>query len=63
VAAGTLLVRTGQPLGSLAVYLLEPQSADGLVTWNFLDAELKEGKEFPVLRVPVPAGLKARRAP
>jgi dipeptidyl aminopeptidase/acylaminoacyl peptidase len=51
VAAGTLLVRTGQPLGSLAVYLLEPLSADGLTTWNFFDDALGEGKDFPVLRL------------
>jgi len=34
---GTYLVRTAQPLGNLAAYLLEPQSNDGLVTWNFFD--------------------------
>ena len=38
IEAGTVLVRTGQPLGTLAAYLLEPQSADGLATWNFFDA-------------------------
>jgi murein tripeptide amidase MpaA len=52
MAAGTVLVRTAQPLGSLAAYLLEPQSADGLATWNFFDAVLKEGKDFPVFRLP-----------
>ena len=41
VPAGTLMVRTAQPLGTLAVYLLEPRSEDGLATWNFFDAELK----------------------
>lgn len=50
--AGSILVRTAQPLGSLAVHLLEPQSADGLVTWNFFDAALNEGKDFPVQRLP-----------
>jgi hypothetical protein len=34
---GTYLVRTAQPLGNLASYLLEPQSDDGLVAWNFFD--------------------------
>ena len=53
--AGTLLVRTAQPLGALAVYLLEPGSEDGLATWNFFDSELKEGGDFPVVRLP-PAG-------
>jgi hypothetical protein len=35
--AGTIVVRTAQPLGNLAAYLLEPQSNDGLVFWNFFD--------------------------
>jgi hypothetical protein len=26
-----------QPLANVAAYLLEPQSNDGMVTWNFLD--------------------------
>ena len=38
--AGTCLVRTAQPLGSLAAYLLEPQSNDGLLLWNFFDSYL-----------------------
>ncbi len=57
VNAGTILVRTTQPLGNLAAYLLEPQSADGLVTWNFFDDVLKEGEDFPVLRLPAPTPL------
>ena len=51
LAAGSYLVRTAQPLGALAVYLLEPESDDGFVTWNTLDTALKEGAEFPVVRV------------
>jgi dipeptidyl-peptidase-4 len=38
--AGTLVIRTAQPLANLAAYLLEPQSNDGLLTWNFLDRYL-----------------------
>ena len=49
--AGSFIVRTAQPLGTLAVYLLEPESEDGLVTWNFFDEHIAEGKEFPVVRV------------
>jgi dipeptidyl aminopeptidase/acylaminoacyl peptidase len=52
VQAGTILVRTGQPLGSLALYLLEPQSEDGLCTWNFFDDFLTEGHDYPILRLP-----------
>jgi dipeptidyl-peptidase 4 len=51
VKAGTFVVRTNQKLGTLASFLLEPQSEDGLVTWNFFDAVLKEGQDFPVLRL------------
>ncbi|MCH7705355.1 MAG: hypothetical protein IIB61_09590, partial [Planctomycetes bacterium] len=43
VPAGSILVRTEQELGSLAVYLLEPESDDGLCTWNFFDEGLVEG--------------------
>ena len=57
--AGTLVVPTAQSLGALAAYLLEPESDDGLVTWNTLDATLRRGAEFPVLRVVGP--LKAPR--
>ena len=35
--AGAVVVRTAQPLGSLAAYLLEPESDDGLFVWNFFD--------------------------
>src|SRR5579884_1507827 len=51
VPAGTILIRTGQPLGSLVCYLLEPQSDDGLTTWNYFDSALAEGKDFPVVRL------------
>lgn len=57
VPAGTLLVRTAQPLGSLAAYLLEPQSEDGLATWNFFDRGLTVGQDFPVLRLSKSAPL------
>ena len=49
--AGSYVVRTDQPLGVLAVYLLEPQSEDGLVTWNFFDDRWDTGDVYPVVRV------------
>ncbi|MCC6661321.1 MAG: DPP IV N-terminal domain-containing protein [Phycisphaerales bacterium] len=55
--AGSFIVRTGQKLGSLAVFLLEPQASDGLTTWNFFDAGLSVGADFPVLRIPRPTPL------
>jgi hypothetical protein len=48
---GTYLVRTSQPLGLLAAYLLEPESDDGLVSWNFLDAFLEPQKVLPVYKL------------
>ncbi len=51
VPAGTIMVRTAQPLGALAATLLEARSADGLVTWNLFDDFLVEGRDYPVLRL------------
>ena len=49
--AGSILVRAAQPLGTLAAYLLEPESDDGLTSWNFLDAYLDLGKTHPIYKV------------
>jgi hypothetical protein len=53
---GTFVVRTSQPLANLAAYLLEPQTDDGLVTWNFLDRYLvpqwgRGYNNYPIYRV------------
>lgn len=61
VPAGTLVIRSAQPLGTLAALLLEPQSEDGLCTWNFFDSALAEGQDFPVLRLPRPVSLDTLR--
>ena len=49
--AGTILVRTAQPLGRLVFYLLEPESDDSLTTWNYFDSYLEAGKTFPVYKL------------
>ncbi len=49
--AGSILVRTSQPLASLVFYLLEPESDDGFVNWNFLDAYLEKGKTYPIYKL------------
>ncbi|MEZ6241721.1 MAG: DPP IV N-terminal domain-containing protein [Phycisphaerales bacterium] len=54
---GMMVVRTDQKLGDLASYLLEPQASDGLTAWNFFDAQLSAGADFPVWRVPDPTPL------
>jgi len=57
IAAGSILVRTSQPLGTLAAYLLEPQAEDGLCAWSFFEKDVQEEKDFPVLRLPVKTPL------
>ena len=53
---GDFWVDMAQPLTNLAFYTLEPQSDDGLVSWNFFDAYLKEQGvntkpvEYPVFK-------------
>lgn len=49
--AGDVLVKVDQVLGTLAVYLLEPESDDGLVRWGFLDGLLRPGAILPIARV------------
>ena len=47
----TYVVRATQPLAVVALYLLEPQSDDGLATWNVLDPWIKQGARYPIVRV------------
>jgi hypothetical protein len=55
LAAGAFVVPADQPLAPLALLLLDPESDDGLVTWNVWDAALRPGGDFPVLRLATPA--------
>ncbi|KAF0150822.1 MAG: hypothetical protein FD143_2499 [Ignavibacteria bacterium] len=55
-AAGTIVVRTAQPLANVAAYLLEPETDDGLLHWNFWDKYLvpqwgSSFLPFPVTKV------------
>ncbi len=59
---GTLFVPTAQPLANLAAYLLEPESDDGLLVWNFFDRYLvpqwsREPQTYPVRRLLKPVNL------
>jgi hypothetical protein len=49
--AGTLLIRTAHPLQALLTYLLEPESDNGYVRWNFLDPWLQKKATYPIHRV------------
>jgi len=65
---GTLLVSIAQPLGHLASYLLEPESDDGLLVWNFFDRYLvhqwrRQPQIYPVYRLMKPVFLAKERLP
>ena len=59
LAAGTYVVRAGQPYGLAAFYLLEAESEDGLARWSFFDNIMAPGAEFPVIRITKPATLRS----
>ncbi|MHB1425570.1 MAG: DPP IV N-terminal domain-containing protein [Gemmataceae bacterium] len=52
MAAGAIVVKTHQPLSTLAAYLLEPQAEDGLCAWSFFEDAIREGSDYPVVRLP-----------
>jgi len=61
---GTLVVRTAQALGRLAAYLLEPESDDGLLVWNFFDRDIvsqwgRGAQTYPVYKLYFPQSLAA----
>ncbi|MGD2123294.1 MAG: M14 family metallopeptidase [Gemmatimonadota bacterium] len=64
--AGTFFVTTAQALGAVAASLLEPESDDGLVFWNFFDKYLaaqwsSEAQVYPVFKLNEPATLVTER--
>ena len=64
--AGTLLIRMAQPLANLAAYLIEPQSNDGLMTWNFFDRYLVPQwgmgyNQYPVFKVIEKTDIQSRK--
>ncbi len=60
--AGTLFITLAQPLGRLAASLLEAESDDGLLVWNFFDRYLvpqwrRQPQTYPVFRLMKPVNL------
>jgi hypothetical protein len=58
VQRGTLFIPANQRLARLAFYLLEPESDDGLVTWNLIENGLTAGGTYPIYRVMNASTLK-----
>src|SRR3989339_1485727 len=62
-AAGSLIVRTSQRLANVAAYLLEPETDDGLLYWNFWDKYLVPQWGGMFLPYPVAKVLTAQDIP
>jgi len=60
ISAGSLYIPANQPLARLAFYLIEPESDDGLVTWNVIDEGLAVGQTYPIYRVVDSSIIKVR---
>ena len=63
---GALYINTAQPLGNIVAYLLEPESDDGLLVWNFFDRYLvhqwrRQPQIYPVYRLMKPINLAKER--
>ncbi len=65
--SGTYVVRTAQNAGRLLTHLMEPDTEDSLVRWNFIDYALSGGRGFgaqrdvflPIHRVMAPVGMRS----
>jgi hypothetical protein len=51
VGAGAYIVRTGQPLGMLVFEMLEPESLDGAVAWEYTSSLPAVGSVLPIWKV------------
>ncbi|HVT10629.1 MAG TPA: M14 family metallopeptidase [Fimbriimonadaceae bacterium] len=56
-AQGSYLVRTAQPLGTLAFYILEPESTDGAAAWGFFSQPPAANALYPVVKCPLPPAV------
>ena len=54
IPRGTNIVSAAQPLAILAIYMLEPESDDGIVTYTGLNPVLTAGSDFPFIRLAQP---------
>lgn len=61
VPRGSYVIRTAQPLAILAFHLLEPESADGLAAWGFLDRRLSPRRDFPIRKTMAPVKAATTR--
>jgi hypothetical protein len=62
---GWVYVSTLNEKRNLIFYLLEPESDDGLTTWNYFDYALDKGTDepFPIVKIMAPVSLKLGDVP
>ncbi|MBK6305834.1 MAG: M14 family metallopeptidase [Gemmatimonadetes bacterium] len=64
LAAGTYLVPVAQPLGAVAMYLLEPESDDGVANWDVGGrVSAPQGAPPPIVRLATAPAVARERAP
>ena len=51
IPAGLFFVPSNTPLSWLSLWLLEPESPDGLATWGFFRKWTRKGCPYPVIRI------------
>ncbi len=60
VPTGSIIVPVGQPLGAVAMYLLEPESDDGIVNWDIGDRAATAPRELVITRLARDPGIRMR---
>ncbi|HPV76370.1 MAG TPA: hypothetical protein PLX31_15805, partial [Gemmatimonadaceae bacterium] len=64
LAAGTYLVPVAQPLGAVAMYLLEPESDDGVANWDVGGrVSSPQGAPPAIVRLATAPAVARERAP
>jgi hypothetical protein len=63
LVAGTYVVPVAQPLGVLAMYLLEPESDDGIVAWDIGGRSSGGAGTGPVIRLASPVAVSMIAVP
>ena len=58
---GDYFVPMNQPLANLAFSILEPESVDGAVAWDFIEPALSAGNPYPIAKLTKPVTAPSRQ--
>lgn len=56
---GSFFIRTDQPLGTLAFYMLEPRNVDSAIAWGGLSADPVAGSPLPIVKFSDPIAVES----